>query len=138
MLIRDDVLNPRLPRRVMSSTAARLLAASRQQNSFTCCFLCEKNRTGCQPFGTLTTPSDKPASHDLQTGSVEPTPPTSTSTSTTSTISPNSLLPIKSTFLFLHFTAMSLVNPARPGEKPPSSSSSPPSSSSSSSFCDVQ
>lgn len=31
-----------------------------------------KNWTGCQQFGTLnTTLSDKPASHDLQTGSVE-------------------------------------------------------------------
>lgn len=31
-----------------------------------------KNWTGCQTFGTLSTPSDKPASHDLQTGSTEP------------------------------------------------------------------
>lgn len=59
----------------MSSTAVRLLAVSRQQILLLLLPML-KNWTGCQPFGSLNTPSDKPASHDLQTGSVEsPEPP---------------------------------------------------------------
>lgn len=57
-------------------------------------FLCCKSRPAANPLATAQTPSDAPASRDLQTGSTTP-------------------LSAKNTFLSVHFTAMPLVNPAR-------------------------
>lgn len=103
----------------MSSTAARLLAAARQQILYFC-FLCWKTGLAANHLAHSTHPQTSqhhmtfkqdlwsPPNHH------QPPPPS-----------------IKSTFLFLHFTAMPIVNPALPGKAP--SSSLPPLL-----FCDVQ
>lgn len=105
-----------LVRTMMSSTAARLLTVSRQQILLLLLPMLWI-QTGCQPFGKLNTPTRR-ASITWPSNRICGTP-THPTNHPQQQQQPSPPLAIKSAFLFLHFTAMPIVNPAHLRKAPP-------------------